>query len=200
MSSRNPAALVVASVRSSNNGDGLAAWLMSRFNAFANAETKLALASDLMELPLPTGPVTEPVIAAMIELPEQYAEPAVQAWSRVVTATPAIVILTPQYNWGYPGQLKNLLDHLYSEWKGKPVVLVTYGGHGGSKCSEQLQGVLGGGLHMNVVGQVGTTLPKEFIRSAERVDTASVPAFLAEYETQVDEAFERLLKTVQEAR
>ncbi|KAG6948600.1 hypothetical protein JG688_00015019 [Phytophthora aleatoria] len=180
-----------------NNGDGLAAWLMARFNCVANSNTKLVLASELMELPLPIGPVMDPVIAAAIGSPQEYADPAVQAWSWAVTATPAIVILTPQYNWGYPGQLKNLLDHLYSEWKEKPVVLVTYGGHGGSKCAEQLQVVLSGGFHMNVVAHVGISLPKEFIRSSERIDVADVPSFLAEYETQVDEAFALLLKGLQ---
>ncbi|KAG2766535.1 hypothetical protein PC129_g12911 [Phytophthora cactorum] len=192
-----PAALIVGTVRTSNNGDGLAAWLMARFNCVANSNTKLVLASELMELPLPIGPVMDPVIAAAIGSPQEYADPAVQAWSWAVTATPAIVILTPQYNWGYPGQLKNLLDHLYSEWKEKPVVLVTYGGHGGSKCAEQLQVVLSGGFHMNVVAHVGISLPKEFIRSSERIDVVDVPSFLAEYETQVDEAFALLLKGLQ---
>ncbi|EEY57367.1 uncharacterized protein PITG_11218 [Phytophthora infestans T30-4] len=200
----SPPALIVGSIRSTNNGDGLASWLMARFNCVADSVTKLVLASNLMEdIPLPTGPVIDPVIAAAIESPEDYADPAAGmpknklAWSRVVTATPAFVILTPQYNWGYPGQLKNLLEHLYKEWKNKPVVLVTYGGHGGSKCVEQLQVVLSGGFHMSVVAHIGISLPKEFIRSSERVDVAAVPSFLAEYQTQVDNAFTLLLKGLQ---
>ncbi|KUF82131.1 NAD(P)H-dependent FMN reductase LOT6 [Phytophthora nicotianae] len=183
--------------RTSNNGDGLAFWLISRFDSVANFTAKLALASELMELPLPIGPVTDPVIAATIKSPQEYSDPAVQAWSQAVITTPAFVILTPQYNWGYPGQLKNLLDHLYSEWKNKPVVLVTYGGHGGSKCAEQLRVVLSGGFHINVVAHVGISLPKEFIRSSDRVDAADVPSFLAKCETQVDEAFATLLKCLQ---
>ncbi|KAL3656993.1 hypothetical protein V7S43_018043 [Phytophthora oleae] len=192
-------ALITASVRASNNGDGLASWLMARFNAISKSDTKLILASELLELPLPYGPVVDPVIAAAIASPQEYADPAVQAWSRAISATPAIVILTPQYNWGYPGQLKNLLDHLYSEWKGKPVVLVTYGGHGGSKCAEQLQSVLSGGFHMNVVAQVGISLPMEFIRSSDRVGVTDAPSFLAEHEAQVDEAFAQLLRSIQGA-
>ncbi|ETL81919.1 hypothetical protein L917_17832 [Phytophthora nicotianae] len=192
-----PAALIVGSARTSNNGDGLAFWLISRFDSVANFTAKLALASELMELPLPIGPVTDPVIAATIKSPQEYSDPAVQAWSQAVITTPAFVILTPQYNWGYPGQLKNLFDHLYSEWKNKPVVLVTYGGHGGSKCAEQLRVVLSGGFHINVVAHVGISLPKEFIRSSDRVDAADVPSFLAKYETQVDEAFATLLKCLQ---
>ncbi|KAG6622898.1 uncharacterized protein IUM83_09274 [Phytophthora cinnamomi] len=190
-------ALIVGSVRASNNGDGLGAWLRERFDAVAKSDTKLVLASELTDLPLPIGPVMDPVIAAAIKSPLEYADPAVQAWSRAVSATPAVVILTPQYNWGYPGHLKNLLDHLYTEWKGKPVVLVTYGGHGGSKCAEQLQVVLSGGFHMDVVAQVGISLPMEFIRSSDRVRMTDAPDFLAEYEAKVDEAFALLLKKLQ---
>ncbi|GMF44670.1 unnamed protein product [Phytophthora fragariaefolia] len=197
MNTASRVALIVGSVRASNNGDGLGAWLSARFDAVAKSDTKLVLASELMDLPLPIGPVMDPVMAAAIKSPEEYADPAVQAWSRTVTATPAVVILTPQYNWGYPGHLKNLLDHLYTEWKDKPVVLVTYGGHGGSKCAEQLQLVLGGGFHMDVVAHVGITLPKEFIRSPDRVGASDVPEFLAEYEPKIDEAFTLLLEKLQ---
>jgi NAD(P)H-dependent FMN reductase len=55
-----------------------------------------------------------------------------------------VVLVTAQYNWGYPAALKNAIDHLYREWRGKPVLLVTYGGHGGDKCAAQLRQVLGG--------------------------------------------------------
>ena len=48
------------------------------------------------------------------------------------------------YNWGYPAPLKNAIDHLYREWKGKPALIVTYGGHGGDRCARQLREVLTG--------------------------------------------------------
>jgi NAD(P)H-dependent FMN reductase len=64
------------------------------------------------------------------------------------------VFVTPQYNWGIPAGLKNALDYLFHEWGGKPAVVVTYGGHGGGKCGEAMQVVLGGGLNMRVVEPV----------------------------------------------
>ena len=60
----------------------------------------------------------------------------------------------PQYNWGYPAPLKNALDHVYAAWNGKPVAIVTYGGHGGGKCAAQLRQV-SEGLKM----QPMTTMP-----------------------------------------
>ena len=46
-----------------------------------------------------------------------------------------------QYNWGYPAVLKNAIDYLYHEWKGKPAAIVSYGGHGGGKGAAQLHQV-----------------------------------------------------------
>jgi len=189
-------ALITASLRSNGNGDGFAAWLITRFDAVAVSRSShhtLALASTFSPLPLPYGPFEDTVISQAITSPNAYTDPAVRAWSATVSATPAVVILTPQYNWGYPGQLKNLLDHVYHEWRDKCVVLVTYGGHGGSRCAEQLKIVLEGGLHMQLVGEVGVVLPREFIRAEKRVGMEEEAAFLAEYEGAVDAAFAKLL-------
>ena len=54
------------------------------------------------------------------------------------------MFVTPQYNWGYPAPLKNAIDYLYNEWKGKPALVVSYGGHGGGKANGQLREVLRG--------------------------------------------------------
>jgi NAD(P)H-dependent FMN reductase len=36
-----------------------------------------------------------------------------------------VIIVTPEYNGGYPASLKNAIDLLYKEWKRKPVALAT---------------------------------------------------------------------------
>jgi NAD(P)H-dependent FMN reductase len=73
-----------------------------------------------------------------------YARRHTRAWSRKVAGAGALIFVTPQYNWGYPAALKNAIDHLYAEWRGKPAMIVTYGGHGGDKCAGQLRQVLDG--------------------------------------------------------
>jgi NAD(P)H-dependent FMN reductase len=40
----------------------------------------------------------------------------------------AIIIVTPEYNGGYPASLKNAIDVLYEEWRHKPVGIVTVSG------------------------------------------------------------------------
>lgn len=36
-----------------------------------------------------------------------------------------IIIVTPEYNGGYPASLKNVIDLLYMEWKRKPIAIAT---------------------------------------------------------------------------
>jgi NAD(P)H-dependent FMN reductase len=54
----------------------------------------------------------------------------------------AFIIVTPEYNHGYPGSLKNALDLVNREWRAKPVAFVSYGGvSGGVRAVEQLRQV-----------------------------------------------------------
>jgi NAD(P)H-dependent FMN reductase len=36
-----------------------------------------------------------------------------------------VLIVTPEYNGGYPASLKNAIDLLYAEWKRKPIAIAT---------------------------------------------------------------------------
>lgn len=52
----------------------------------------------------------------------------------------AFVIVTPEYNHGYPAALKFLIDSVYEPWQAKPVAFVSYGGiSGGLRAVEQLR-------------------------------------------------------------
>ena len=94
-----------------------------------------------------------------------YAFDHTHAWSRKIAAAGAFVFVTPQYNWGYPAPLKNALDHLYEEWRGKPAVIVTYGGHGGVRCAMQLRQVTEG-LNMRPVHTMAALrIPRELIEA-----------------------------------
>ncbi len=94
-----------------------------------------------------------------------YACDHTRVWSRKIAEAGALVFVTPQYNWGYPAALKNALDHLYSEWAGKPAMIVSYGGHGGGKCADQLRQVCEA-LHMNLIAtQPRMKLPRERIEA-----------------------------------
>ncbi len=52
-----------------------------------------------------------------------------------------VIIVTPEYNGGYPASLKNVVDLLYDEWHRKPVAIATAsnGAFGGSQVITSLQ-------------------------------------------------------------
>jgi len=61
----------------------------------------------------------------------------------------AFVVVTPEYNHGYPAALKELIDSAGEEWHVKPVAFVSYGGvSGGLRAVEQLRQVF---AELNVV-------------------------------------------------
>jgi NAD(P)H-dependent FMN reductase len=121
---------------------------------------------DLADWHLPMN--DEPGIPAM----GHYAQPHTLAWSEKVAGADAVVFVTPQYNWGYPAALKNALDHLHGEWRGKPAAIISYGGHGGGKCAEQLRQVAGA-LKMRMVPTApGIVLPEDVIRRGAPIDPA----------------------------
>jgi NAD(P)H-dependent FMN reductase len=52
-----------------------------------------------------------------------------------------IIIVTPEYNGGYPASLKNVVDLMYEEWYKKPVAIstVSAGSFGGTQVITSLQ-------------------------------------------------------------
>lgn len=75
---------------------------------------------------------------------EEPENPTTRPWRELVRGTDAFVMVTPEYNHGYPGELKTLLDAAYDEYEGKPAALVAVssGRIGGARVVEQLKPVL----------------------------------------------------------
>jgi NAD(P)H-dependent FMN reductase len=42
-----------------------------------------------------------------------------------IKAADGVIIVTPEYNGGYPASLKNVVDVLYDEWRRKPIAIAT---------------------------------------------------------------------------
>jgi NAD(P)H-dependent FMN reductase len=58
-----------------------------------------------------------------------------------IRSADGIIIVTPEYNGGYPASLKNAVDLLIDEWKRKPIAIstVSAGEFGGSQVITSLQ-------------------------------------------------------------
>ncbi len=62
-------------------------------------------------------------------------------FSARIKAADGIVLVTPEYNGGYPASLKNAVDVLYDEWKRKPIAISTVsdGPFGGNNVITSIQ-------------------------------------------------------------
>ena len=61
-----------------------------------------------------------------------YTNPAVVKWRDKIREADGFIIVTPEYNHGYPAVLKNALDYVYFAWSRKAVAFVSWGGAGGA--------------------------------------------------------------------
>jgi NAD(P)H-dependent FMN reductase len=141
MHNDNRVAVVIGSTRPTRICAEVADWALRTAGDTSSLSYELV---DLAQVDLPF--LDEPLMAAL----GRYQHEHTRAWSRLVDSYAGFFFVFPQYNWGYPGVLKNALDFLYGEWRDKPVSFLTYGTRGGSRAAEQFSSVLHG-LHMRVL-------------------------------------------------
>ncbi len=165
----------MGSVRAGRRSPQIAEWVLS----LADGSGKLACEIvDLKEWHLPFS--DEPGIPAKGPCTHDHT----RAWSAKVDGADGFVLVSQQHNWGYLAALKNALDHLYAEWSEKPLVIVTYSGHGGDKCAEQLRQVAEG-LKMRPVDTMpAITVAREVIEN----DTPQSLEDLKPFEASVQRA------------
>ncbi len=87
------------------------------------------------------GKYTVDIIDPALELPHEadHRQGSTNLWQRMAAAE-AFIVVTPEYNHGYPAPLKSLIDSVGAEWQAKPVAFVSYGGiSGGLRAVEQLR-------------------------------------------------------------
>jgi NAD(P)H-dependent FMN reductase len=92
----------------------------------------------------------------------QYTQPHTRAWAAMIAPFDAYVFVTPEYNHGPSGALKNAIDYLYREWNNKAAGFVGYGSAGGTRAVEQLRLVMGELLVADVRAQVALSLFTDF--------------------------------------
>jgi NAD(P)H-dependent FMN reductase len=120
--------LVIGSNRHGRFGPVVADWLLDRIRAHDDLTPQVV---DVAEISLPTS--FAPTSQATAELSEVTPK---------LAAADAFVVLTPEYNHSFPAGLKNLIDWHFTEWRAKPVALVSYGGvSGGLRAVEHLRQV-----------------------------------------------------------
>ena len=92
----------------------------------------------------------------------QYSKPHTKAWAAKIDSFDAYVFVTPEYNHGICGALKNALDFLFREWNNKAAGFVGYGSAGGTRAVESLRLVMGELQVADVRNQVALSLFTDF--------------------------------------
>ncbi len=74
-------------------------------------------------------------------IPPWTPNPKTNSYREIISKADALIIVSPEYNHGYPGELKILLDAALDEYTKKPVAFcgVSSGGLGGVRAVEQLR-------------------------------------------------------------
>ncbi|KAG0046788.1 hypothetical protein BGZ83_008049 [Gryganskiella cystojenkinii] len=126
-----------------------------------------------------------------------YLYPHTRAWSEKVRQFDAFIFVTPQYNWSVPASLKNALDYLFYEWKGKPAAVISYGGHGGNKAADHLRGIFGGLRMTPVMTSVMLPIPvRSFTQDANAQQKVPEAVALAWKETGKEEEMKKVLEEI----
>ena len=126
-------AIIIGSTRPGRNGEAVAKWVYKIAQKRTDAQFELV---DIKDFNLPLLDEAAPPIMG------QYSKPHTKTWAAKIGSFDAYVFVTPEYNHGTSGALKNAIDFLFAEWTNKAAGFVSYGGAGGARAVEQLRLVL----------------------------------------------------------
>ncbi|MFG1794353.1 NADPH-dependent FMN reductase [Nocardia sp. NPDC049149] len=152
--------VIVASVRPERFAPVVADWFLRTLRAHSEFDTGVI---DLLDTPLPAD-LTD--------------SPAAMAYRARLAAADAFVVITSEYNHGYPAALKTAFDTAKREWRAKPIGFVSYGGlSGGLRAVEQLRQVVAE-IHMVSIRETVSfhQAKKQFDAAGETQDGAAIDA------------------------
>jgi NAD(P)H-dependent FMN reductase len=126
--------IIIGSTRPGRVGPSIADWIYQRALAHGGFNVELI---DLAEVQLPM--FNEPKHPRFGEYEHQHSKD----WSATISRADAFIFVIPEYNYGFTAPVKNAIDYLHREWRGKAVGFVSYGGvAAGTRAVQMLKPVL----------------------------------------------------------
>jgi NAD(P)H-dependent FMN reductase len=125
--------IITGTTRQGRFSEKVADWVMDRLGARDDFDVELV---DLREYPLPFFDAAPPVRTG-----RDYPRDDVALLGQTLDRADGFVVLTGEYNHGYPAVLKNAMDWTFVEWRRKPINFVGWGNVGGARAIEQLRTV-----------------------------------------------------------
>jgi NAD(P)H-dependent FMN reductase len=145
--------IVLGSTRPGRKSEAIGHWFLEQARTRTDAEFEIV---DIAHYNLPL--LDEPMPPSR----GQYQKEHTKAWAARIATFDGYVFVTPEYNHGPSGALKNAIDFLSKEWHNKAAGFVGYGAIGGARAIEQLRLVLSECQVATVRAQVGLSLHTDF--------------------------------------
>lgn len=147
-------AVLYGSAREGRFGDTVANWAVSTLKTDDDLSIETL---DPQQLNLPAAHVGAD-------------HPGVARLQSTLAKANAFIVITPEYNHSFPGELKLMIDAAKDQWKRKPLAFVSYGGvSGGLRAVEQLRLVFAE-LHVVTMRDVVS-----FAQAWDRFDDTGLP-------------------------
>jgi len=127
--------VILGSTRPGRLGKRVADWVMANGAEMSDVEFELV---DLADYDLPH--LNEAISPRFNQ--DRQAKGDVARWLKKVAEADGYVFVTPEYNHGFPGILKDAIDYVDFQFQKKPAAIVSYGSVGGARAAEQLKLVL----------------------------------------------------------
>ena len=146
-------AIILGSTRPNRIGEAVAKWVYGIASKRTDAQYEFVDVKDY-NLPL----LDEPAPPSR----GNYSQPHTKGWAEKIGSFDAFVFVTPEYNHGTSGAMKNAIDYLFREWNNKAAGFVGYGSAGGARAVESLRLVMGELMVADVRAQVMLSLFTDF--------------------------------------
>jgi NAD(P)H-dependent FMN reductase len=151
-------AIIIGSTRPQRVGEAVARWVYDIAKKRNDVTFELV---DIIDFRLPL--LDEPIPPSQ----GKYSKEHTKNWAAKIAQFDAYIFVTPEYNHGIPGALKNAIDFLYKEWNNKVAGFVSYGSSNGVRAVEQLRLVMAEMQIADVRAQVGLSLATDFVNYKE---------------------------------
>lgn len=146
-------AIIVGSTRPGRKADAVANWVHDFAKTRSDAHYEVV---DIADYKLPL--LDEPIPPSL----GQYQNPHTKAWAAKIAEFDGFVFVTPEYNHGTSGALKNAIDFVFREWHNKAAGFVSYGSAGGVRAVEHLRLTMAEIRIADVRAQVMLSLHSDF--------------------------------------
>jgi NAD(P)H-dependent FMN reductase len=125
--------VITGTTRAERFSERVAAWVLEHLRKRGDISAE---AVDLRDHPLPFFDGAPPA-----KNPRDYPTSEVGRLGATLDRADGYIVVTGEYNHGYPAVLKNAMDWTFVEWSRKPITFVSWGNVGGSRAIEQLRQV-----------------------------------------------------------